>query len=598
MFLFKRIVWIVVFFITIASYGQEKNAVLIHSHNDYVQSVPFWTAYSNGLNSIEVDVFLKNKSLKVAHTDAEIDAERTLENLYLIPLNSAIENNIGSIHQFHLMIDVKSEAITTLNAIIKRLKKYPKIIEHPEIKIVISGNRPEAENYRNYPEFIFFDYQKISHNLSEENWKKVAMVSTSFKQYSHWNGKGRLTHEDLEKVTNVLAQAKSLGKTFRFWATPDSKTAWRTFVDLGVDVINTDAIYECSKYVRSLDSRIHKATTFSEVYSPNFKSDNRDKPVKNIILMIGDGTGLSQISAAVLANKGALTLTQLKSIGLVKTQAADDFTTDSAAGATAMATGEKTNNRAIGTDSKGKPIPNIIEILSKKGYKTGIITTDEITGATPSSFYAHQIDRSETLAIAKDLISSPLNFFAGGGKSTFNTLPIASNFFVINQLNELNNQKVAKVGFFLSENGVPSIIDGRSNVLSKTTKEAITFLSKDNNPFFLLVEGAQIDSFGHYNDIEGVISEAIDFDTAITEAIKFADRDGETLVVITADHETSGLSLLDGAMNTNKIEADFASHDHTGVMVPIFAYGPGSGKFQGVYENTALFSKILHALNK
>ncbi|QXP52653.1 alkaline phosphatase [Cellulophaga sp. HaHa_2_1] len=598
MFLLKKIVWVVVFFITIASYGQEKNTALIHSHNDYLQSVPFWTAFSNGLNSIEVDVYLNDKSLNVAHTEAEIDAERTLEKLYLEPLNTAIENKIGTVQQLILMIDVKSDAITTLNAIIESLKKYPKIIEHPEIKIVVSGNRPDAENYRNYPEFIFFDHQKITHNLSDENWERVAMVSTSFKQYSHWNGKGRLTHEDLENVTRVVAQAKSLGKTFRFWATPDSNTAWRTFVDLGVDVINTDAIYECSKYVRSLDSRIHKATIFSEVYTPNFKSDNRDKPIKNIILMIGDGTGLSQISAAALANKGELTLTQLKSMGFVKTQAADDFTTDSAAGATAMATGIKTNNRAIGTDSKGEPIPNIIEILSKKGYKTGIITTDEITGATPSSFYAHQIDRSETLAIAKDLIYSPLNFFAGGGKSTFHTLPIASNFSIINQLNELSNQKVAKVGFFLSENGVPSMSSGRGNLLAETTKQGISFLSKDDAPFFLLVEGAQIDSFGHYNDIGGLISEAIDFDTAITEAIKFADRDGETLVVITADHETSGLSLLDGDMNTNKIEADFASHDHTGVMVPIFAYGPSSGKFQGVYENSALFTKILNAINK
>src|SRR5690606_40312900 len=135
---------------------------------------------------------------------------------------------------------------------------------------------------------------------------------------SMWNGKGRLTMEDLERVKTVIDKTHSLGKPFRFWGAPDSKTAWKAFVDLGVDYINTDMPARSSAYLNTLGQRAYMNQARSEVYTPTYKSDQKEGPVKNVILLIGDGNGLSQISAAVLANGGETTLTQLKSIGFIK----------------------------------------------------------------------------------------------------------------------------------------------------------------------------------------------------------------------------------------------------------------------------------------
>src|SRR5690606_35846580 len=147
--------------------------------------------------------------------------------------------------------------------------------------------------------------------------------------------------------------------------------------------------------------------------------DGANVPVQNVILMIGDGNGLAQISSALFSNDNQLNLTQLKNMGLVKTQAADDFTTDSAAGATAYATGEKTNNRAIGVDPDGKPLANLPDLLAAYGFSSGIITTDQLTGATPAAFYAHHLERDDSKDLAAYLPQSKLDLFVGGGGASF-----------------------------------------------------------------------------------------------------------------------------------------------------------------------------------
>ncbi|MCL5246132.1 alkaline phosphatase [Cellulophaga sp. 20_2_10] len=597
MFAFKKkCIILAISFFSLISFAQKENQILIHSHNDYLQNVPFWNAFSSGATIVEADVWLKNNALYIAHTENEILENNTLQNLYLKPLQQAVQNKQLSASRLILMIDVKSNAEKTLKRVISVIKKYPELIAHNNIEFLISGNRPQPNTYHTYPNYISFDHQELTNTLSPEDWDKVAMVSTSFKKYSDWNGKGRLTHTDYDKVTAAIKKAKELNKPFRFWATPDSKTAWKTFVELGVAVINTDEPYKCVSYVKTLEERTTTAIIASKVYMPTYVVDNTKKPIKNVILMIGDGMGLSQISSAVLANNGSLTLTQLKSVGLIKTQSADDLITDSAAAGTALATGQKTNNRAIGTDVNGKPLPTLVDILATSNFSTGIITTDQITGATPSSFYAKQKDRGETQKIAEDLLKTNLHFFAAGGANLYRELPVHKKFTLVNNISEINKNKADKLGVFLADGGVPSIKSGRGNLLAETTKEAIRFLKGKNKPFFLMVEAAQIDSFGHYNDTEGVVAETIDFDRAITEAIKFADKDGETLVIVTADHETGGLSVSSGSVADHKIEGGFVTHDHTGVMVPIFAYGPQSYHFSGVYENTEVFSKILKIL--
>lgn len=597
MFAFKKkCIILAVGFFSMISFAQKENQILIHSHNDYLQNVPFWNALSSGANIIEADVWLKNNALYIAHTQNEIVENNTLQNLYLNPLQQAVQNKQLTASKLIVMIDVKSNAEKTLKKVISVLKKYPELIAQNNIEFLISGNRPKPSTYYTYPSYIYFDHQELNNTLSPKNWDKVGMVSTSFKKYSEWNGKGRLTHNDFAKVNEVIVAAKKLNKPFRFWATPDSKTAWRAFVEMGVNVINTDMPHKCVTYVKTLKNRTTTALITSNVYKPTYALDGSKKPIKNIILMIGDGMGLAQISAAVLANNGSLTLTQLKSIGLIKTQSADDLITDSAAAGTALATGQKTNNRAIGTDVNGEPLPSLIDILATSNFLTGIITTDQISGATPSSFYAKQKDRGETQKIAEDLLKTNLHFFAAGGANLYKELPLKEKFTLIDEISEISKSKANKLGVFLADGGVPSIKANRGNLLAKTTKEAISFLENKNKPFFLMVEAAQIDSFGHYNDTEGVVAETIDFDKAITEAIKFADKDGETLVIITADHETGGLSVSNGSVVDHKIEGGFVTHDHTGVMVPIFAYGPQSYNFSGVFENTEVFSKILKTL--
>lgn len=571
-------------------------AQIIHSHNDYNQAIPFWEAYANGATSIEADIFLKDDNLYVAHNSEDISLSKTLEALYLKPIEKALEMKYKKEEQLFLLIDIKTAAEATLNKLISVLSTYETIIHNKNIKIIISGNRPNPETYIKYPDFINFDFQELGKTISKENWEKVAIISVDFEKYSVWNGLGRLTHDDYNRVSSIVAKAKAMNKLFRFWGCPDTKSAWKAFSDLGVDIINTDKPYDCVNYLKSLSKRFVTATNFSKVYNPTYKSDQKQIPVKNVILLIGDGNGLSQISSAVLANNGELSVTKLKSIGFIKTQSADDFITDSAAAGTALATGQKTNNRAIGTDSLRKPIENILEILQKRKFATGVITTDEITGATPASFYAHRIERSDTEGISSDLVKSKLNLFIGGGSSSFKDSSLNSRFKLLNSVKEIETTTADAIGVFISQNRVPSVLEGRGDLLADATKSSLNFLNKNKKPFFLMVEGAQIDSFGHVNNAAGIVAETIDFDKAISQALIFADKNEGTLVIVTADHETSGFGIAQGNSKKHQIEGDFITHDHTGTMVPIFAYGPHSQDFQGVYENNEVFHKILSLL--
>ncbi len=561
-----------------------------------MQTVPFWSAYANELGSIEVDVFCKNNILFATHDETEIKKGYTIESLYLRPLQKTIDIGLGKQQEIQLLIDLKSEPYSTMRQLISVLEKYPDIIHSKRISIVVSGNKPKAKDYVNYPDYIRFDHQALETLDNGNAWGKVALVSLDFKDFSPWNGKGRLTASDYEKVKAVIDSVHSLGKPFRFWGTPDSKTAWKVFKELNLDFINTDKPYAAFNYLKDLEDRTYHNKILSEVYAPTFASDQKNIPIKNVILFIGDGNGLSQISSSLLANGGSLTLTQMRSIGFITTQSTDDFTTDSAAAGTALATGERTYNRAIGVDTLQRPLVNITELLSMYNYVSGCITTDRMTGATPAAFYAHQSDRSNINEIAGDLSKSKLSLFIGGGSENFQGGEMTKGFEILDNVDAIGSNKSNKVGYFISEKGVPGVVDGRDRVLAKATKNGMEFLSSKNRPFFLMVEGAQIDSYGHMNHVPGIVSEGIDFDMAITEAVKFADITENTLVIVTADHETSGFSIPQGDLEKKIIEGDFTTYDHTATMVPLFAYGPHSQEFQGVYKNSDLFGKIVKVL--
>ena len=334
-----------------------------------------------------------------------------------------------------------------------------------------------------------------------------------------------------------------------------------------------------------------------------------------MILLIGDGTGLSQISSAFYFKETTPNYARFKHIGLIITSSSKQDITDSAAGATAFACGIKTYNGAIGVADDSTKVENIIEIISSKNIKSGLISTSSITHATPACFYAHNISRNSEEEIALDLVQSDIDFFAGGGTGFFNNRKDGKN--LLNKLKEkgfsidttaLSDvsalQSYSKAAYLLAQDAMPTILKGRGDFLSDATELAIQFLSKDkdNSNFFLMVEGSQIDWGGHANDGAYLLSELFDFDDAIGKALDFAEKDGNTLVIVTADHETGGFTLAstikkaeDGSEYSDyaEISMTFSTNGHSATLVPVFAYGPGAEEFIGIYENTEIFEKIL-----
>ena len=332
---------------------------------------------------------------------------------------------------------------------------------------------------------------------------------------------------------------------------------------------------------------------------------NALKKPKNIILFIGDGTGLSQISASQFFNENPSNFDRFPVIGLIKTSASNSLITDSAAGATAFASGIKTYNGAIGVNVDSTAVPTIVEIVSEKGLSTGLVSTSSITHATPACFYAHTKSRGQEEDIASYLVASEIDFFAGGGLDFFSHRSDGKDLIRVLENNgfsiDTTSLKMApanKHGFLLANGGMPKMLNGRGDFLPNATQMAIEQLLQNKQGFFLMIEGAQIDWGGHANDADYLISELIDFDNAIGIALDFADQNGETLVIVTADHETGGFTLANDGGDYNKIKATFSTNGHSATMVPVFAKGPGADLFGGIYENTRIYHKMMELLNR
>ena len=340
------------------------------------------------------------------------------------------------------------------------------------------------------------------------------------------------------------------------------------------------------------------------VYYPGDKNDGsrfKKELPKNIIFLIGDGMGLTQISGASFVNDNFLNLERCSDIGLIKTQSANNYVTESAAAATAFATGEKTNNQFVGVDVNGNPLVTILELLEEKDYATGLITTSFIADATVSAFYAHVDDMYKHEQITSDLMLVDMEFIAGGGQkhldqrtdglNLIDTM-LSNGYTVYYDYNDVVVEESEKIVLFIAEAKPPSYADGRGDFLPETTRKALKLLKKNKNGFFLVVEGAQIDWACAEFDKDYYLEEMFDFDRAIEVALDFAMQEKNTLVVITGDHETGGLGIPAGDLETHSIEVEFITDEHTGAMVPVFAYGPGSDKFTGIYENNELFDKF------
>ncbi|MFV0521598.1 MAG: alkaline phosphatase [Mangrovibacterium sp.] len=331
-----------------------------------------------------------------------------------------------------------------------------------------------------------------------------------------------------------------------------------------------------------------------------YTENNKSKKPKNIIFLIGDGTGLSQISAGLTANHGKLFLENFKHVGFSQTQSSDNYVTDSAAGGTALSSGERTYNGAIGVDTNKKPLHSVLEVADENGKATGLVATSCITHATPASFIAHQPDRNMYEEIAGDFLKTDIDVFIGGGYEHFTkrkdgkdlTKDLeAKGYQVLTNMDDIVKVKEGKLAGLIAPVHTPAMPE-RGNMLPEATTTALNILSQDKKGFFVMIEGSQIDWGGHANNTNEVCREMLDFDESIGKALEFAAKDGETLIIITADHETGGMAITNGDMKTGEVEAKYITHHHTATMVPVFAFGPGAEQFTGIMKNSDIGKKL------
>lgn len=337
--------------------------------------------------------------------------------------------------------------------------------------------------------------------------------------------------------------------------------------------------------------------------------DEEPRKARNVILLIGDGMALPQVSAALYSNNNKLNLEQFSIIGFHKPSSASDLITDSAAGATAFACGVKTYNGAIAMTKDTLPCFTILEELDALGYATGLVATSTLVHATPASFVAHQPLRVFYEAIATDFLNAGLDLAIGGGKRYFDRREedernlvkelqqkgyIVSDYFreELTQITSVSKRPF----FYFSADKHPLTHAAGRDYLPYATDFALSFLRRRSDKgFFLMIEGSQIDWGGHSNDGGLAVDETLDFDEAVGQALKFARKDGETLVLVTGDHESGGLALNPGS-RMNDLQLAFTTNGHTAALVPVFAYGPSAGLFAGIYDNTEIYFKMKQAL--
>lgn len=572
-----------------------------HSHNDYLQEIPFWEAYYARFGSIEADVFPVKGKLLVAHTEKELSPERTLESLYLNNISKQIKQNKGNIYpeadqKLQLLIDIKNDYKTALKILVASLKKYPEITSCPGIKIVITGGRPQPEDFKNYPDYLYFDGD-LDKNYTEDQLKKIGIFSADLKDLIQWNGKGIPRDEETEKIKDAVEKAHRQQKQIRFYGAPDFPNAWVNLMNMNVDFINTDHIPDLKKFLNAVPKNFYKNTKDYPVYTPSYKSDGISKKVKNVILLIPDGTSLPQYYAAFTVNKGKLNVFNMKSTGLSETSSYNAYITDSAPGSTAFATGVKTKNTFVGVDAMGKVLAQIPDIVSTKGIVSGLVSTGDITDATPADFYAHSDNRNNSGSIMMDFINSKTKILVGGPsgglsqeyRQKFKEAAVEV-YDDLKSVNKINGRMI-----IADPLASKRVTDGRGSWLSDAFDTVLNDLKDNKKGFFMMVEASQTDGGGHSNNLEQLVTELLDFDQVVGKAMKFADENKETLVIVVGDHETGGLTLLDGSLKDGWVFGNFSTNDYTAIPSSVFAYGPNSKEFTGIYENTEIFNKIMEA---
>ena len=620
--------------------------VILHSHNDYTRTAPFWEAYSQHCRSIEADVFLHEGELLVGHEVEDLKPENSFLRMYVDPIVRTFRANggkmwTGSDDRLMLLVELKSATEPTLSEVVKLLEQFPDVFCAADgVQIAITGNTPSKEHFLDYPVWVGFDGD-IRETYTWAQLERVALVSNSFRMFAKkWNGKGRMIDSELEAVTAAIEKVHSWGKPIRFWEAPEGTSAYFTFWKLGVDIINTDKPAVASLFfsdwvnknfimgkhevqagvtgTKKLDAATRSFAGFQNeklqltknvpTYTPTYLNDGANKKIKNVILLIGDGMGINQVMAAAYANNRELSMLKLKSVGIQYFNPNDDFIGDSASGGSALATGEVSWTRHISSNKDGsEPYPALTDYFKAQGKATGVVSLGDIGDATPAAFYGHASERDSTEKLTSYWLTSTIDLICGPGTGYLEK-PRQDGLDMLSGI-KANGYKYTKDATAVNqEKGKVICLDDRMGAyateetlsfLADITKSSIEKLSKDSKKgFFLMVEGAKIDYAGHSDCLPASIIEEFSFDLAVAEALKFADSNGETLVVVTADHETGGLTILDGDLATGHVLAVYNSDDHTPTIVPVFAYGPGSREFTGTYLNVEIARTIKKLVTK
>lgn len=412
------------------------------------------------------------------------------------------------------------------------------------------------------------------------------------------------------------------GGALKIWQDKNSKI----FIVIIAILIIAGGLYISLRNVSEIDSFLAQYPKLDIFFQTN------EIPAKSLILMIGDGMGSEHRLAAQYVTAGRFGDLEMDSLGVsgnLRTGSADNAITDSAASGTAMSTGYKTNNGVIGMDRNLNDLVSIFEVAKDLGKSIGLVTTTQVTHATPASFVAHVESRYQMNDIAEQFLSAGVNVILGGGEDYFipdyetgcypepgeridgrNLIDeaVASGYVYVCDVGSLEGITLSSpthvLGLFADE----GLVDLHSPSLAVMTEVALSLLSKDPDGFILIVEGGQIDWAAHNNDAAKVISETIAFDDTVKVARKFLASSPETLLIVTADHETGGMSLsltetglpgedgpfsiLDGGM----FYVNWTTTGHTAVKVPVTAIGPFSAKLKGNHENTFIHDLILKAL--
>ena len=367
-------------------------------------------------------------------------------------------------------------------------------------------------------------------------------------------------------------------------------------------------------------------------YGPGPAGLGNSAQAGSVILFIGDGMGREHRKAARWKTSGvggSLSMDDMSAHGWSVTTSADGAVTDSAAAATAMATGAKTKNRVIGLKADLSFAPTILEAAKRRGKSAGLVTTTQVTHATPAAFAAHVDDRDLRTVIAGQMLTAGVDVILGGGEDEF--LPATVNGCYPRKgkrsdgRNLVNEALAAGYAVVCDQASFTSIAPSStrrllglfadegmtrpfSPSLSAMTRKAIAILSKNPRGFFLMVEGGQIDWASHANDAYHAISDTAGLDEAVEAAKAYAAAAGDTLIVVTADHETGGMKTTLTSSGSAEEDGPFklpdgrhfyvnwSTNKHTGSDVPLTAQGPGAHKLKGAYENTFIYEVMSEVL--